>query len=270
MPLKLLPYNRYSKSAKALADALGCKRIVSPDYRQRYEFPSPPYRQRSPILNWGCSSPTQKLRALVINRPEAVAKAANKLTTLSLLKAAGIPCVEYTAERHEAAGWLRQGHRVVARTLLSSHSGNGIVLVEPRETLDLCLEALPQAPLYTKYFRADAEYRVHVFNGQVIDAVQKRRRNGYDTDPRFDNCVRVHSRGWVFTRDGLNLPGDASSAAIRAVAALGLHFGAVDVRFRLPDRVAVLEVNTAPGLEGTTLVAYTRAVRNYLTRVVEN
>ena len=47
------------------------------------------------------------------------------------------------------------------------------------------------------------------------------------------------------------------SAGIRAVGCLGLDFGAADIGWNSHDgEPSVYEVNTAPGLEGTTLDKY--------------
>lgn len=254
--LKILPYKIGSKSARALARALGVLRIHNPRYRQK---------RRDIIMNWGTSHPVQLLR-FALNQPAAVAKASDKLVALQALKAASIPCPDFTTSHSEAAGWLRQQRRVVVRHLLSSHSGNGTQVVEPMPTQDECLAAMPEAPLYTKYFRRDAEFRVHVFRGEVIDYVHKKRRRGYENDPNFNPYVRTHRHGWVFAREGVQLPTCCSQAAIAAVSALGLDFGAVDTLYRAPESCVVLEVNTAPGVEGTTLQKYVGAVRKYLTR----
>src|SRR5690606_28831158 len=85
--------------------------------------------------------------------------------------------------------------------------------------------------------------------------------------------VRSLDNGWVHAHDALHLPGDfrqvISDASIRAVEALGLDFGAVDIiaQFgkKYTDKLygfAVLEVNTAPGLANqVTLEAYTNEIK---------
>ena len=50
--------------------------------------------------------------------------------------------------------------------------------------------------------------------------------------------------------------------SVAAVRSLGLDFGAVDVVER-QNKAYVLEVNTAPGLVGTTLEKYVDAIREY-------
>jgi hypothetical protein len=67
----------------------------------------------------------------------------------------------------------------------------------------------------------------------------------------------------VFARTDIMDSPEVRELAARAVSALGLDFGAVDIAYceGLPY---VLEVNTAPGLHGTTLVKYVNAFRRYM------
>jgi glutathione synthase/RimK-type ligase-like ATP-grasp enzyme len=252
MRLKLLPYKRGSRSAKALAQGLNIKRIVSPGYRQR---------RREQILNWGACQPSQRLTGTVLNNPVSVARASNKMLALRTFTTEGVPTVEHTIDADVAVRWLRDGFRVMARHLLNSHSGRGIKVHRPDDrdwTGQDTVDYIRGAPLYTKYFKKDAEFRVHVVRGQVIDFARKKRRDGMSENPAHEPLIRNHANGWVFCRQGVELPPTVGDAAIKAVATLGLDFGAVDVCIK-GEKVAVLEVNTAPGLEGTTLQRYVEA-----------
>ena len=81
----------------------------------------------------------------------------------------------------------------------------------------------------------------------------------------MDYQVRNHENGWVYCRDDLDVPASVFSDATSAVAALGLDFGAVDIIWNQNQaRSYVLEVNTAPGLEGTTLTKYVEAIRSVM------
>ena len=61
-----------------------------------------------------------------------------------------------------------------------------------------------------------------------------------------------------------NPPEGIVEQAKRSVIEAGLDFGAVDVIYNVHHKKAyVLEVNTAPGLEGTTLEVYARAISNF-------
>lgn len=241
--IKILPYKIGSQSAKQLARTLNVKRIV----------PGGSYRPRHStlVVNWGNSNPgfvTDK----ILNKPEAVKIAANKLLTFQKLKAAGISIPDFTTDCGEAGRWLARDFKVVVRHKISAHSGEGIEVIRPGEYV-------PHAPLYTKYFRKEEEYRVHVFNGKVIDfATKKKRRYGGDVNP----LIRNHSNGWVFCREGCHCPDFVREASIKSVKALGLDFGAVDIAVR-DGRYCIFEINSAPGLEGSTLYSYVRAIKEY-------
>jgi glutathione synthase/RimK-type ligase-like ATP-grasp enzyme len=244
--VKVLPYKLGSQSAKAIARLLGVKRII----------PEGGYvpTTNTLVINWGNSQPHFR-HARMLNKPEAVRRASDKLAALAAMKSHGVPVPDFTVDPSVARTWMDDGYRVVVRHKLSAHSGQGIQIIRPGETL-------PMAPLYTRYTKKDREFRVHVFAGQVIDASEKRRRHGEEV---VNSLIRNHANGWVFCREGLELPMNVRSAAIQAVQSLGLDFGGVDVIFR-EGRCWVLEVNTAPGVEGTTLDKYTQAIRNYIYR----
>ena len=103
------------------------------------------------------------------------------------------------------------------------------------------------------------EYRVHVFKDKVIDVQQKRKRIG-----AIGNGVRNHANGWIYARAEIAPSEELLSSARRAVNLLGLDFGAVDIGHRLIDnKLFVFEINTAPGITGTTLDNYAKAIYNY-------
>jgi glutathione synthase/RimK-type ligase-like ATP-grasp enzyme len=203
---------------------------------------------RGMVVNWGNTSISRKCLT-VLNKPAAVSLAANKLSAFRCLLEHGVNTVPFTTQRFDVVRWLESGSKVVARKLLSSHSGRGAVVIKTKEEI-------VSAPLYTKYVKKDEEYRVHVLRGNVIDYATKCKRNGVEANP----YIRSYNNGWVFCRNGVQLPEGVKREAIKAVQVLGLDFGAVDVIFR-QGRAYILEVNTAPGLEGTTLQRYADAFR---------
>lgn len=245
----IYPYKMGSNSAKELANLLGCKRIF-PDRLFRNNY-------KRPIINWGNTTTpawmTKWADQVILNKPECVYVAANKLLTFEKFVEAGVKHPEWTTEEIVAAEWLEEVD-IIARLTLTGKGGDGIVLLK---TTDFTIPA----PLYTKYFKKRYEYRVHVFNGKVIDFVQKKQRQGQPANFQVRNAVN----GWVFCREGVVLPECVAEQAIKAADALGLTFGAVDVGFNeKKQEPCVFEVNTAPGLEGTTLHSYEKAIKDYL------
>lgn len=247
--IKLHPYKAGSQSAKLLAQNLGIRRLK----RENSAFVP---RPTDLIINWGDQS-YNVVGGNVFNTPEAVATASNKLRAFQELSLSDVLIPEFTTELGQAAQWIHDGKKVVCRTLLRGSSGRGIVIAENTDQL-------VEAPLYVKYVPKRHEYRVHVVGGEVID-YQRKMRNSEVPDDQVDWAVRNHDNGFVFGREGVSLPTNALTTAVDAVAALSLDFGAVDLIWNeRSDSYYVLEVNTAPGLTGTTLEKYTEAFQNVI------
>lgn len=141
---------------------------------------------------------------------------------------------------------------VFARTLINSTNGRGIVEFEAGGIT-------PNAPLYTAYILKKAEFRVHVFGDKVIDITQKRKKRGFENER--DTKIRNLANGYVYCRDGVNPPDDLRSLAIAATKACGYQYGAVDIIFNeKQNKCYVLEVNSRPGLMGTTVEKYAEAI----------
>lgn len=244
MRIRIQPYKMGSASARALRDALGTKliRISNTRFRPRPD---------DLIVNWGSGKPLFHNRNY-LNNPLAVLRASNKLQALQVLSEAGVVVPEFTVLQCEAQRWVDDDFAVVARTLLRSSKGQGIVMCRKGDQV-------PRAPLYTKYVPKYDEYRVHVMDGEVFDVQQKRRRRGVETNSQ----IRNERNGWVFCRQGVECPEVVADAGRRAVVALGLDFGGCDIGFTRRGSIATTyEVNTAPGIEASSLAAYVHAIRS--------
>lgn len=247
MNFKINAYKIGSASAKALAEGLNCLRIT----------PSFTRKQRHVIINWG--KPSNVLVGHItnkdLNNPEAIAKASNKLLTFQTLSGKNYLPI-WTTSKSEAEELLVNYGKIYCRTTLTDHSGSGIVIAEfPNQVVN--------APLYTVNAKHKDEYRVHVLKGRIIDVQKKKRK--LDHEGITASGIRNLANGWVYARSDVVLPDSVASAAIDAVTTLGLDFGAADIGHRVIDDKAILfEVNTAPGLCGTTLEKYVEAFNNYL------
>lgn len=247
--VKIYSYNLGSAGCRLLSANLGIVRVRDSGPRLR------PIRR---LINWGSSGCPQRITdalgvgSVVLNPFNNVKIASNKLETFQkFAENPEIQIPQWTTDPEVA----RTFGTVVCRTVLRGHSGNGIVLWEGDGDL-------PRAPLYTQYVKKKHEFRVHVMNGEVIDVQQKRKRRDFDGEP--NTKVRNHQNGWVYCRENLDIPDDLSRQAILATGALGLDFGAVDLIYNeRQNRSYVLEVNTAPGLEGTTLENYVNGFKKH-------
>lgn len=248
MKYRVLPYKQGSRSAKALATALGglCLKIEGSSW-----VPKP----LDIVINWGNTTPQPTLSgANVLNPPAAIKTASNKLLFFRNLKDEGLT-PQYWENKNEIPV---EAFPIVCRTVLAGHSGAGIVISSNVDTL-------VDAPLYVKYEKKQDEYRIHVgrtfgeAEGEAPEittvSVQRKARRLEVADPNWQ--VRNHANGFVYVRGDVDPPAAVIAAAHQALALCGLDFGAVDVIWNAHKAKAfVLEINTAPGLEGQTVVNY--------------
>jgi hypothetical protein len=239
MTIWLYTGGRPSNSAKALSQLPGFRRL----------FTGKGLKPADIIVNWGTSKPIP-WPAPVLNSTNSVGLAANKFHTFSSLAGADVPVVPWTANMAVAQEWQDGESTIVARTLLTGHSGAGIIIIEKGDQLI-------EAPLYTKYVYKVREYRVHATRFGVVDTQRKVR------DPAVEPKtwkIRSHANGFIFQRNNIEPKLQRDLLAVKAIQALDLHFGAVDIIEDKHGNFFVLEVNTAPGLEGQTIMAYQQAL----------
>ena len=248
MTIKVLAYKNGSESARAIRDALGIKMLK----KQGSKWVG---KDGDTVINWGSSAPFDGIGdAVYLNTPEAVARAANKLTTQAELSddvRSSNYILPYMTNIRTAKEFIEQGETIVCRTKLTGNSGDGIVIAEK-------VEDLVDAKLYTVYKKKQQEYRVHVFDGEVI-SIQRKARKHDVADDDVNWQVRNLDGGFIFARTGFDVPRSVTRAAKAAVKALGLDFGAADIGYHDKEGTFVYEVNTACGLSGSNLTDYVEA-----------
>ena len=246
----IFPYKKGSASAKELALALSMKQIK----RENSSFKG---REDKLVINWGAKVlPEEVEKCVVLNSAEAVSLATNKLSFFEHVhEKLSVP--EFTTDSIVARVWVEEGCTVVVRETLNGHSGEGICILEEEDDFDQYDHN--QAKLYVKYIPKKDEYRVHVVAGEAIDIRRKALQRGYVAE-RVNWKVRSHDNGFIFAKDGFEAPEQVTQQAVLACELCGLDFGAVDVIYNnFRDKAYVLEVNTAPGLEGSTVDNYASA-----------
>tara|TARA_R110000851_G_scaffold115675_3_gene241612 strand:- start:5374 stop:6312 length:939 start_codon:yes stop_codon:yes gene_type:complete len=258
MSLFIYPYRTGSASAAALRTALNAKIIR----REGSKFKG---HEKKIVLNWGCSvTPEEVEKATVLNPASAVKLATNKKTFFEKVTGeVNIP--EFTTDQTVANGWLLSGGKVVVRETLTGHSAEGLVMLEDVSSWDSYDHS--RAKLYVKYVPKKDEYRIHVVSGEVVDVQQKAMSSRVDSS-RVNWQVRNHQNGFIYKREGVEAPEVAKEQAILATELCGLHYGAVDVIWNAHyEKAYVLEVNTAPGLEGQTVNNISEALEQAIQRM---
>ena len=256
--LSIYSYNQGSQGAKVLAEALDCRVIKQANSTYKAK-PS------KIVINWGASVfPVHVQGSKVFNAPGVVGAMTNKLRFFNLMKDEVELPEFFTQPRDVALHFeqkIPQDSTVVCRQKLTGHSGEGIVLYtreQYRSGIDI-----PRASLYTKYVKKSAEYRVHCMKGLGIIDVQRKIK---DPDREVTEWkIRNHNNGFIFARENLEVPGEVLEEALKCFDLTGLDFGALDIIWNNKEQKAyILEVNTAPGLTGTTLVNYVNAFKSII------
>ena len=296
MPIRINRTGKTSPSARSLATSLSA---TVPTKRLRTEGSTWKGKSTDLLINWGSTS-LPSTNAFVLNPPEAVANSVDKLTTFSLLEEeAHIPQYRVPSSMSQLIiqctnlSYAEGYDTLLFRTTSTGHGGKGIHVLDnisekvalhadvSIETIDeadysyyfQCLATTPewqpifqQTKFVSAYFDAKDEYRVHVFLDNAIHVQRKGLRTDDQRPANPSFYIRNHDNGFIFQINNITPPDVILEASIRAVKAIGLHFGAVDIRYNpTTQQYCLLEVNSAPALTGTTLDKYTEAFTNFHT-----
>lgn len=253
MKFVIRAYKAYSESARLLADKLGA--IIVKDHGSKFRY-SP---RRHIVINWGGSQESHGVRNdQFINDPRCTKNCINKLRFFQYISAGhdnalhNVPIPKWTTDKAVAQQWLDSGKKVCARASLTGNSGEGL-------TIHRTGDDLPNVPLYVQYVPKTAEYRVHVFNLVQDEFIQRvvKKKLKRDAPADRNKLIRNHENGYIFSADVGIVPDCVMIAANAAINAVGLEFGAVDIGYdEKTNTCIVYEVNTAPGIEGSTVDWY--------------
>ena len=258
-------------------------------------------RNKDIIIGWGTktSEDVNLGNTKTINHPNAIRKNRNKLSVLEMLKANrqlssnvakffSSDTVRRAVEREDATLPL------IGRTNYHQ-GGKGLWTCLTKTHVEKAIS--DGAQYFQEYIDIKTEYRLHVFDGKIIYAVKKvenpteagwmaqrkevilshATKNNVDLNVGTidyvlgrlvkeavlpDRIVRSNKRGWKFSNVSINtLSAALKNVAIKSVEIVGLDFGAVDCAIHVGDHPFVIEINTGPGLQGTSFDKYIAAFR---------
>lgn len=261
---RILPYKMVSQSSRVLSEALDGKRIKLED--SNYTF-----RDNHLIINWGYGQEnmgwmTNRASENIVNPIMQVAIASHKLKSFDLFSMRGVSTVAMSRSVDIANNWLQEGNAVLGRDLFQGSGGRGITVYHPDEYSSIPNNTSHR--YFSKYVKKRREFRIHVGYPNLdreyypnVFFIQEKKRRAIENRNQdiYNPYIRNYSNEWIFAHNDLEtIPNSVLSEAKKAVRALRLHFGAVDVIYNSHyDQAYVLEVNTACGMEGETLHKYT-------------
>ena len=235
---------------------------------------------------------------VVLNHPNHVRDNRNKFASLEKMRAAGVNVANFikadkiVAALDAAAPLIKLP--LVGRTSFHQ-AGKGFWLCLTKAHVANAIKE--GAQYFQDYMDIKDEYRLHCFQGKLICAQKKVQRDDVavafaelheekvkeaaakanvaldDATLKYvlermaknnafaDMIIRSNMRGWKFSQLNLNnVNQDLQTVANNALAAAHLDFGAVDCCILNDGTVAVIEINSGPGLKETSFDAYVAAL----------
>jgi len=181
----------------------------------------------------------------------------DKLTQYRWFQQQGLSALEFTTSVDTAYQWWLDGSVVFGRKYLNSSCGKGIVVYELGE--DENFDSTNPEPVYTKYKKKKREFRVHVFKDQVVAVVEKKRRSNYEG--QRDTKIRNLANGYVFCQSSTDHPVGLRELALAASKVSSSDFKGVDIGYNeKANDLFIIEVNSAPGIQGSNVDAYVNAI----------
>ncbi len=276
--------NGTSITGKALALKLGLTRMSPSSSDRQYGTAPPPIGTTHCIVwgammkDWNPNNYRWKRNIKYLNNPELIKKYSNKYQALYRMYMHNIKLPEFTnsEDRFELM------HDILINTGIEFNDfsdkpiigrkyhhqgGSGFEFITSETSL-----RDSDSDYFMEYIDGEdkREYRVHVFNNEVIKVQRKRRikddeGNSIEATEEQNRC-RSHDNGWMFSNcDISRINSSITRNALEACASLGYGFGGVDI-IRIPssDTTSVLEVNSGMGLDNAGLELYTNKIQGWL------
>ena len=226
-----------SKSARYLAENLNA--AYGNPYRDSIQTSN-----YGVVINFGVSVPISAHK--IINKPQTVINAVDKLRTFKLLKGTDAECVPWTTDPKVAIDWYKAGNKIVARTTTTGNRSAGTTIISDLEGINL-----ENYVLFSGYVHHNHEYRVNVVGGKIIDIIEKTVNKETDT---FDMSVvkdkTIHK--------------EMQPIANAVTKNLGLDFYGIDILKAKNGKLFLLEVNSAPALFGQPGVKFIEAMKGLI------
>lgn len=190
-------------------------------------------------------------------------KGVNKLKQYAFFKEKKLPHPEWTEDYEVANTWLAEGHTVIARKRIKGQTGNGIAVLKPGpDSADLAMKG--EFKVFTKYIKKKREFRVNLFKHKVVNIREKVKVGPSGTDSH----VRSSSNGYTTThcrpmtaalKERLIALAEAASPVSES------DFIGVDICYNeFKDLVFVLEVNSGPSIEGSSVKDFVKAMQDHV------
>lgn len=200
----------------------------------------------SVIIRWGTRENITANNSIIYNKAGAIANATDKLISRQLFIKNDVSAPRLLNHIDDYNSGV-----VIARPYIHSKGKNLVVLNNKQELQNHWRNGW----YYSEFIDKVREFRVHVGHSKVLALMEKHNpNNGSIAWNRAQNDTEPFTRIKQAEADDQNLL-SVLQEAIKAVNALGLDMGGVDVMLDKDGIAYVLEVNTAPTLNSSPKVA---------------
>ena len=241
MPIAVFGTRVSCISANNLAFALKC------DFYQANKDPERDFGKYTHVFNYGSTEPI--IANKIFNKKENIEIAIDKISTFKALAKHNF-CVEFTDNKEQAEEWLSNGYALVCRALSQGCNGKGIVYTRNKDTF-----INTPAKFWTKYLWHTNEFRVHVWQGKVVNIFNK-----VETP-----CTEPEKEGrfeWNFDLfEGAEDNPQLVNMCNKVYETIGLDWCGIDILRTEEGRLHILEVNSAPHLQDVTATKLAKLIR---------
>jgi glutathione synthase/RimK-type ligase-like ATP-grasp enzyme len=283
-------------TGKALATALGIK-----------GGSKLPAKAPGIVIGWGAKTKDSVNlgKSSVLNHPDRIPDNRNKFKTLQKLAAAKVNVADICTAG-DVSSTLKSGKKMqlplVGRTNYHQGGKGFWLCMTHGQVADATKKG---AQYFQNYIGIKDEYRLHIFGDKLIYAVKKVQRSnmnkafteqhaekikasaekgkkkidddtmayvlervGKRVQPDADMIVRSNMRGWKFSHVK-SVSKDLEAVAVKALKAVGLEFGAVDCCTDEDGKHWIIEINSGPGLQGTSFDTYVASFNAALDEIIK-
>lgn len=232
----------YVKSSRPTGKAMAKELGVS-----SFGITCPPIGELDVLIRWGSCKPMPRAR-YEINTPEAIMVASDKIAAFKAMQRDGVPTIPFYTSWDEAVRFAGNGSYIFGRSR-RGYGGKDISIYLVGKD-----KPVKQHDFYTIWYDYPRELRLHVVEDKVVRIQGKYLDYPEKNDGGF---IKNYEHGYRFRSPRMDLHPMRKKAAIDAVRACGLTFGAVDMLVGGGrNEQYVLEVNTAPACSPLTLRCY--------------
>ncbi len=201
-----------------------------------------------------------------LNESVAISRSRDKLRSLQLLarKGIGLPVTGFAHSTKETEDLIKiAGGAPVVVKLLEGTQGIGVVLAETQKAASSVIEAFRglKANILVQEFIKEAggeDVRCFVVGDRVVAAMKRKGQEG-------EFRSNIHRGG---SAEAIKITPEERSTAVRAAKIMGLNVAGVDI-LRSNHGPVIMEVNSAPGLEGIEGVSG-KDIAGSIIRYIEN